>query len=55
MLEVFETTVTAKSLYAFLLCFCWDCNRGKTRYECGHAVCCAMTMLASDMILKGEY
>lgn len=54
-MKTFKLFVHAKDLYVYLMYFCWDCDRGKTRYECGAPICCEMTQLAADMILKGEY
>lgn len=54
-MKTFKLFVHAKDLYVYLMYFCWDCERGKTRYECGAPICCEMTQLAADMILKGEY
>lgn len=54
-MELFEPMLTAKCLYAYLLYFCWNCKRGESRVKCGAPVCTSMTLLAADMILRGEY
>lgn len=54
-MKTFDVPLGTRSIYVYITYFCWDCDRGKTRYECGSPVCCAMAILAGDMVLKGEY